>query len=55
MQGLLMAFYGKTSYKDLQPCIEANPTLKYPISQNILNHLKDTYKKKKCSLEYDER
>ena len=55
MQGLLMAFNGKTSFDDLQPCIETNPTKKYPISHKMVRYLKEYFKKKRVKLEFIER
>ena len=55
MQGLLLAFNGKTSFDDLQPCIETNPTKKYPISKKIAKYLLEHFRKKNVDQEFRER
>lgn len=55
MQGLLVAFKGKSNYKALQPCIETNPTYMYPIGHKIVTILSKNYTGKKCSLEFIEK
>lgn len=55
MQGLLVAFKGKSNYKALQPCIETNPTYMYPISQKIVKILSENIRTKKCSSDYNQK
>ena len=52
MEGLIMAFNGKTNYKSLQPCIMANPTYMYPLSFEYTNILKEELATKNCNYEY---
>ena len=55
MRGLIMALNQRTTYKDLQPCIETNPTHMYPISHKIANSLMSEQKIGKCSHEFIEK
>ena len=55
MKALILSFNGRTSYKDLQPCIETNPTHMYPISHKVVKSLMFDQKKTTCSLEFLEK
>ena len=46
MEGLIMAFKGKTNYKSLQPCIMANPTYMYPLNFEYTSLLKEALESK---------
>ena len=50
-----MAFNHRTTYKDLQPCIETNPTHMYPLSHEMVNSLMREQKNGKCSQEFTEK
>ena len=52
MKGLILAFNERTTYKDLQPCIETNPTLMYPISNKMVDSLMRENKDRKCSRDF---